>query len=46
MTTRLAIILGLVIAGFFALDLTFGWGWTLFLSRRFVDLVDWVIFWR
>ena len=46
MTTRLALILAACIVGFFALDLVMDGGWTLFLAKRFVDLVDWLTFWR
>jgi hypothetical protein len=46
MTTRLAIILGLAIMAGFAIDLALDGGWSLFLLKRFTDLVDWMMFWR
>jgi hypothetical protein len=46
MTNRLALILGLLILGFVGADLVFDWGATLFLARRFADLVEWLAFWR
>ncbi|SIS79190.1 hypothetical protein SAMN05421774_102289 [Gemmobacter megaterium] len=46
MTNTLAIILaGLVLAGL-GLDYLLGTGAGLFLARRFLDLVDWMVFWR
>jgi hypothetical protein len=46
MTNRLALILGLLILGFVSADLVFDWGVTLYLARRFADLVEWLAFWR
>lgn len=46
MTNALAIILALLILGGLVLDLTFDWGGSLFLARRFTDLVEWLVFWR
>lgn len=46
MTNRLAIILGVLIVIGLALDAFAGWGFGLFLARRFLDLVEWMIFWR
>jgi hypothetical protein len=46
MTNRLALILGLLILGFVGADLLFDWGATLFLARRFADLLEWLAFWR
>ena len=46
MTNRLAVVLVLLILGGMTLDLTFGWGGTVFLARRFADLVEWLAFWR
>ena len=44
-TNTLAIILaGLVLAGL-GLDYLLGTGAGLFLARRFLDLVDWMVFW-
>lgn len=47
MTNGLAIFLAICIAGFLALD-AFLWDWTLslFLARRFADLLNWMAFWR
>lgn len=46
MTNRLAIVLALAILGGIALDQGLDGGWTLFLLKRFTDLVDWLMFWR
>lgn len=46
MTDRIALVLALLLFGLIALDLVAGWGGTLFLLRKFADLVDWVAFWR
>lgn len=46
MTNTLAIILvGLLVAGL-VMDQMLGTGVALFLARRFLDLVDWMVFWR
>lgn len=45
-TNRLAIILGSLIVGAIVLDAIMGWGVSLFLARRLVDLIEWIIFWR
>lgn len=46
MTNRLAAILaGLIVAGLI-LDQLLGSGLALFLARRFLDLVEWMVFWR
>ena len=45
-TNTFAIVFGLVIVAAIAIDLAFGLGGSLFLARRFVDLVRWVAFWR
>lgn len=45
-TNRLAIILTLLILVALATDLTLGLGGSRFLARRFLDLVDWGVFWR
>ena len=46
-TNRLALILGILVLGFFALD---HWvlhlGAPLFLARKFTNLTDWMAFWR
>jgi hypothetical protein len=46
MTNSLAVILAVLIAGAVALDVAMGWGLSLFLARRFADLVEWMAFWR
>ena len=46
MTNRVALILAGIILALVAVDLAFGWGGTLFLARRFDDLVEWLAFWR
>ena len=47
MTNQLAIILACVIVGFFAVDLVFLSGETsLFLAKKFLELIEWVAFWR
>lgn len=47
MTNQIAIGLGLVILALLGLDyfLT-DWSNTLFLMRKFADLIEWVAFWR
>jgi len=46
LTNRLALILGLLVVGFLTLDQMFGWGFGLFLMRKFVDAIEWMSFWR
>jgi hypothetical protein len=46
MTDRTALILGTVLVGLVAADLALGTGAVLFVARRLVGLVDWLIFWR
>ncbi|SFS12955.1 hypothetical protein SAMN05444714_1478 [Yoonia litorea] len=47
MTNRLAIWLILFVAALLAYDYyQFGWTNTVFLMRRFVDLIEWLAFWR
>jgi hypothetical protein len=47
MTNGLAVFLAVCIAGFLALDAAL-WDWqvSLFLARRFADLLNWLAFWR
>jgi hypothetical protein len=45
-TNTLAIVLALLVISAIALDVSFGWGGTLFLARRLADLVIWLAFWR
>ena len=47
MTNRLAIILGVLLVGALLYDVFTNDGTTLlFLMRRFVDLIQWLAFWR
>ncbi|NIZ11579.1 hypothetical protein [Pseudooceanicola sp. HF7] len=47
MTNRIALILGLLILGFLAWDNLLKDGHsTLFLLRKFADLIEWLAFWR
>lgn len=47
MTNKIAIGLAAVIIGLVIFDwLEFGWQNSLFLARKFADLLEWVAFWR
>jgi len=47
MTNTLAIGLGALILGFLAIDFAvFEMANSLFLGRKFVDLIEWLAFWR
>ena len=47
MTNSIAVWLALLIAAFFAVDyVQFDWAMTVFLLRKFLDLLAWVAFWR
>ncbi len=47
MTNRLAIVLGAVIVGLIVLDLVlFGTEHLVFLSKKIIDLIEWMAFWR
>lgn len=47
MTTRLAIVLGLVIVGALIYDgVAHDSAGTLFLIRKLADLIEWIAFWR
>ncbi len=46
MTDRIALVLILVITALIAADLWFDWGGTLFVLRRALVFLDWVMFWR
>lgn len=47
MTNAIALFIGLCLAAAIGLDLTLNDGAALFfLARKFVDLVEWVAFWR
>ena len=47
MTNRLAIWIAALVAGLIALDAMLnGWAASLFLARKFADLLWWLAFWR
>ncbi|WP_199910655.1 hypothetical protein [Loktanella sp. Alg231-35] len=47
MTNTIAIWLGLIIAALLATDyVLYDWANTLFVLRKFMDLIEWVAFWR
>lgn len=46
MTNRIAIVIVTVLLILLAADLHFETGATLFLSRKFVELLEWIAFWR
>ncbi len=47
MTNRLAMVLGAVIVGLIVLDLVlFGTEHLVFLSKKIIDLIEWMAFWR
>ena len=47
MTNRLAVWLALIIAALLAYDYyQFDWANTVFIIRKFVDLIEWIAFWR
>lgn len=46
MTNRIAFGIGLAIVAILALDLAFGFGLSVFLGRRFLDLINLVAVWR
>jgi len=46
MTNQIAFGLGLVILAFLGLSSWLGLDWHIFLARRFLDLVEWMTFWR
>lgn len=47
MTNKIALFLGLMILGALMVDAVFyGWDSTVFLARKFVDLIEWLKFWR
>ena len=47
MTNKIAIILAVIIIGLLVFDWQeYGWSNSLFLARKFADLVEWVAFWR
>jgi hypothetical protein len=45
-TNRTALFLALVLVALVATDLVMGLGGTLFLARRFLELLHWLAFWR
>ncbi|MEM8730409.1 MAG: hypothetical protein AAGF79_10875 [Pseudomonadota bacterium] len=47
MTDRLALVLGIVIVGAVLTDIVFyGSEHLIFLSKKFLELIEWVAFWR
>ena len=46
MTNRIALVLAALILALVVADLAFDLCGTLFLARRFADLVEWLAFWR
>lgn len=46
MTNRIAVGLGLFLAGLLALNFALGLEWHIFLGRKFLDLVRLIAFWR
>jgi hypothetical protein len=46
MTNRIALLIGLIVAAFIALDLVLGLGMTVFLGRKFLDLIRTIAIWR
>lgn len=47
MTNRIALVLGLIIAGAVLLDLiVFGSEHMVFLGKKVFDLIEWLAFWR
>jgi hypothetical protein len=47
MTNMIALVLGILIAAAIGTDLLFNEGAALFfLTRKFLDLIEWVAFWR
>ncbi|WP_375691266.1 hypothetical protein [Pseudooceanicola sp. LIPI14-2-Ac024] len=47
MTNQIALVIGLTLAALIGLDaLLFDWANTLFLAKKFADLVEWMAFWR
>jgi hypothetical protein len=45
-TNRAALLLGLLILALIGVDLALGFGGTLFLARRFLEVLDWLAIWR
>lgn len=47
MTNRIALVLGLLITAMIVLDLAvFGSQHMVFLGKKFVELIEWIAFWR
>ena len=46
MTNRIALGLGAAILAFLALDFALGFGWSVFLGRKFLELIRLIAFWR
>jgi hypothetical protein len=46
MTNLLAVWVFLIVVAALVADHYFGWGGTMFLLRKFADLIEWLAFWR
>ena len=47
MTNQIAIVLGILILAALGLDAyAFDWSNSFFLARKFIDLLEWLAFWR
>jgi hypothetical protein len=46
MTDRIALVLFLIVLGAIGLDLHQGWGATVFMLKKGVDLIEWIKFWN
>ncbi len=46
MTDRIALVMFLTVVGAICLDLYQGWGATLFVLKKGVDLIEWIKFWN
>lgn len=47
MTNQIAIAIGLIVALFLGTDAwLFDWANTLFLAKKFADMIEWLAFWR
>ncbi len=46
MTNKIAIALGLLIVSLLVLNAVMGWEAHVFLGRKFIDLIEYLAFWR
>lgn len=47
MTNQIAIAIGLAVALFLGIDaVVFDWSNTLFIAKKFADMIEWMAFWR